>query len=69
MMATRGLYVFKHTTALGNMPAQDLFDTIKVSKKIADNTPARSFSDYEVKINNNLLNQNKDKVELLIMRG
>lgn len=69
MMTTRGLYVFKHATALGNMPAQELFDTIKVSKKIAGNTPARSFADYEVKIDNAILEKNKDKVELLIMRG
>ena len=49
MMATRGLYVFEHESKMGNAPAQNLFNTITVSKK-ADVIAPRSFQDYEVKI-------------------
>lgn len=48
-MNVRGLYVFEHSTALGNAPAHELFDKIKVERK--DSTaPARSFDDYVVTI-------------------
>jgi len=48
-MATRGLYVFKHETELGNAHAHALFDRIKVSRK-ADVEVARSFADYGISI-------------------
>ena len=48
-MATRGLYVFKHDSELGNAHAHALFDRIKVARK-ADVDVARSFADYEVSI-------------------
>jgi len=48
-MATRGLYVFKHDSELGNAHAHALFDRIKVARK-ADVEVARSFADYEVSI-------------------
>ena len=44
-MATRGLYVFKHDSHLGNAPAHKLFDLIRVERK-DKNTPARSIADY-----------------------
>lgn len=47
-MSTRGLYVFKHDSELGNAHAHKLFERIKV-KKIAD--VPRSFSDYAVEVN------------------
>lgn len=47
-MATRGLYVFKHDSELGNAPAHALFERIQVSK----NTDVpRSFKDYGVTVN------------------
>lgn len=46
-MATRGLYVFKHDSELGNAPAHALFERIQVSK----NTDVpRSFKDYSVTV-------------------
>lgn len=48
-MATRGLYVFKHDSELGNAHAHALFDRIKVERK-AEVDVARSFADYEVNI-------------------
>lgn len=47
-MATRGLYVFKHESELGNAPAHALFERIQASK----NTDVpRSFADYTVAVN------------------
>jgi len=46
-MATRGLYVFKHDSHLGNAPAHKLFDLIRVTRK-DETTPARSMADYTV---------------------
>jgi CRISPR-associated protein Csd2 len=47
MMSTRKLLVFKHSTALGNAPAYQLFDLINVQCK-DKSKPARVFSDYSI---------------------
>jgi CRISPR-associated protein Csd2 len=57
MMATRGLYVFEHSTALGNAPAYALFDRITVERKNTLSGPARSFEDYVVNVNDNNLGE------------
>ena len=61
-MAKRPLIVFRHATALGNAPAQDLFARVKTwrmfkgdSYEIGDDRldnipPARAFSDYYISI-------------------
>jgi len=46
-MSTRGLYVFKHDSELGNAPAHALFDRLKVEPK-AEGEVARSFEVYAV---------------------
>ena len=51
LMATRGLIVFEHKDALGNAPAHALFERVQVQRKDKSNGPARSFSDYEVTVN------------------
>jgi CRISPR-associated protein Csd2 len=48
-MTTRGLYVFKHDSQLGNAPAHRLFDLVRAEKTNGD-APARSFSDYTVTV-------------------
>ncbi len=48
-MATRGLYVFKHDSKLGNAHAHDLFERISVARKAGVEVP-RAFSDYEVTV-------------------
>jgi CRISPR-associated protein Csd2 len=48
-MSTRGLYVFKHGTVLGNASAHSLFDRITVRKKDGVDVP-RHFSDYTVSV-------------------
>ena len=46
-MATRGLYVFKHDSELGNAPAHVLFDRLQV-EPLSPGVAARSFADYAV---------------------
>ena len=48
-MSTRGLYVFKHDSELGNAHAHSLFDRIKIKRKDDVDVP-RSFGDYEVSV-------------------
>lgn len=48
LMSAQKLIVFKHESALGNAPANKLFDLVKV-EKVCDGAP-RSFSDYSVTI-------------------
>lgn len=48
-MATRGLFVFEHESALGNAPAHRLFERVRVGVKDASKPPRR-FQDYEVAI-------------------
>lgn len=47
-MATRGLYIFKHDSELGNAPAHKLFDLIQIKRSNGNGGPPRSFSDYAV---------------------
>jgi len=49
-MATRGLYVFKHDSQLGNAPAYSLFEHIQPKLK-NDVVVPRSFDDYQVDVN------------------
>ncbi len=47
-MTTRGLYVFKHESKLGNAQAHSLFDRITVSRQ--SEGVARNFGDYNVTV-------------------
>ncbi len=49
-MSTRGLYVFKHDSELGNAPAHALFERIQPHAKDGVTVP-RSFTDYDVVVN------------------
>lgn len=46
-MATRGLYVFKHESKMGNAHAHDLFKRIRPQLKSGVTVP-RSFEDYDI---------------------
>lgn len=51
-MAARKLIVFRHDNAMGNAPAHQLFDLVKVERVNGEaDSPARSFSDYRVSVN------------------
>ena len=54
-MSTRGLYVFKHESVLGNAPASDLFESIKI-EKVVEGSP-RQFRDYKVSVDAECLAQ------------
>jgi CRISPR-associated protein Csd2 len=54
MMSTRGLYVFRHTSALGKAPAHTLFDSVHVTRREGVESP-RSFSDYTVDVHESAL--------------
>jgi len=49
MMSTRGLYVFKHDSGLGNAHASDLFPRINPKLKDGVAVP-RDFEDYNVNV-------------------
>ncbi len=49
-MSARNLFVFKHQSALGNAPAQKLFDIVKVERSGNPAAPPRSFADYKVTV-------------------
>lgn len=63
LMQTRGLYVFKHASELGNAPAHKLFDLIKVHRKDSESV-ARSFNDYTVEVDRSDLPKNIELLEL-----
>ena len=75
-MSTRKLILFRHANALGNAPAHQLFDIVKVGRSVdgeyraidarLDNlTPARKFSDYAVQIDRAALPAGVEIVEVL----
>jgi len=49
LMCPRGLYLFKHSSTLGEAPAHKLFERVKVAKKSGVESP-RSFDDYSVTV-------------------
>ena len=53
-MAVRELIVFKHDSELGNAPAYKLFDLVKAQRK-PEVTVARSYSDYQVTVDESSL--------------
>jgi len=49
-MAVRELIVFRHDSELGCAPAHKLFESVHVDRKENDGSPARSYSDYTVTV-------------------
>lgn len=49
-MNARRLIIFKHESMLGNAPAHKLFDRVKVARATDVVKPARSFEDYEIRV-------------------
>jgi CRISPR-associated protein Csd2 len=60
-MTTRGLYVFKHDSQLGNAPAHSLFSLIHPKLKDSVAVP-RDFSDYDIYIEGGTLNTGESRV-------
>ena len=61
-MSARGLYVFEHSCMLGNAPAHSLFERIHV---LSNNSPPRSFLDYQVDINTSDMPTNVSLVTMI----
>lgn len=65
-MSARKLIVFKHECAMGNAPAQILFDSVKVERSDAgDDAPARRFGDYRVSVDREAIPQGVSVQEVL----
>ena len=62
-MAVRKLIIFKHSSEIGNAPSHKLFDLVTAKRKNDDDSPARSFKDYEIMIDDNLI---PEGVELIV---
>ncbi|MBU0946425.1 MAG: type I-C CRISPR-associated protein Cas7/Csd2 [Proteobacteria bacterium] len=50
IMSSRNLFVFKHKDKLGNAPAHQLFDLIRIKRRENSKGPARAFTDYDVTV-------------------
>ena len=64
LMAARRLIVFKHDSDLGNAPAHKLFELVKVEAK-DPSRPARSFSDYEITVDESKLPEGVQLLDLI----
>ena len=64
LMAARRLIVFKHKDDLGNAPAHKLFELVKVEAK-DPSRPARSFSDYEITVDESKLPEGVQLLDLI----
>jgi len=49
LMSTRKLFIFEHSSTMGNAPVQQLFDLVRIEKKEKEK-PARDFNDYVVTV-------------------
>ena len=63
LMSAQRLIVFKHDSALGNAPANRLFDIVRVEKVCAD--APRSFSDYVVSVDKASLPAHVEVIEMI----
>ena len=65
-MSARKLIVFEHECAMGNAPAQPLFDAVKVERSEAGGeAPARRFGDYRVIVDREAIPQGVSVHEVL----
>jgi CRISPR-associated protein Csd2 len=64
-MCARKLVAFRHTSPLGNAPAHELLDRVKVERKGDASKPPRAFADYEVKVDGKDLPQDVKLLELI----
>jgi CRISPR-associated protein Csd2 len=64
-MSARRLVAFKHASPLGNAPAHELLERVKVTRKGDADKPPRAFGDYEVKVDGKGLPQNLELLELI----
>ena len=63
-MATRKLFIFEHSTAIGNAHAHELFDAITV-RRVNPDKPARSINDYIIEVDQDSIPENVTLIERL----
>jgi CRISPR-associated protein Csd2 len=76
-MASRRVIAFKHASALGNAPAQRLFERVTVKRKVGDDLydlgsstldnypPARTYADYAVAVDRSAVPEGIEIVDVL----
>ena len=64
-MSARRLIAFKHDSAVGSAPAHKLFDLVKVERVGNTGIPARSYSNYMVKVEKDGVPQGVELLDLL----
>lgn len=62
LMGTRKLIIFEHSSKMGDVSVQKLFDLVKV-KRIDESKPARDFSDYIVSVDKDDIPQSVKLIE------
>ncbi|MEO7327891.1 MAG: type I-C CRISPR-associated protein Cas7/Csd2 [Minicystis sp.] len=65
LMATRGLIVFRHKSALGNARSHELLERVTLARNEVGRPP-RSFQDYTMKINRSALPEGVDVFDLCV---
>ena len=64
LMSARRLIIFEHSSLMGNKPAQELFEQIKVGRNDSKSTPARDFSDYTIVLDGKPLSSFKTVISI-----
>jgi len=62
LMGTRKLIIFEHSSKMGDVSVQKLFDAITV-KRIDEGKPARDFNDYSISIAKDIIPQSVKLIE------
>lgn len=65
LMSTRKLIAFKHSSALGNAPAHQLFDLVQIERIANHDKPARAFKEYKVGIDRARLPEGVELIEVI----
>jgi CRISPR-associated protein Csd2 len=60
LMGMRKIFIFEHSSEMGNCPVQLLFDAIEIS---SINTPPRDFSDYLISVRKDTIPENVTLIE------
>jgi len=63
-MSARRLIIFEHNSLMGNKPAQELFDRVKVERKEMKTESARDFSVYSICLDGKILTEFKTIVSV-----
>jgi len=64
LMGTRKIFIFEHSSKMGDAPVQQLFDAVKIERE-DENKPARDFSDYIISVVKDKIPQSVKLIERL----